>query len=257
MYEAKTNDTTKKITVFINSFYVSNEITNRQYREFTDWAKNHPEETLIKTKEIVTKKYAESGKKLVYTVPWPAKVSDLLPTLIDSNAIYKLDKRLKNYFTDPKFDDYPVVGVSRDASEYYCIWLRQVQAEYKTERVKVKGQSVKITTTANSVLDYRLPSELEWQHVSNHQYKKRFKNDYRLHRVTQGMTNWEGIFHINDNVSEWVTSEKDTLALSRGGNWCEKEIALDQYWLHPDSSNGYTGFRISATHEPEPYKKEK
>ena len=56
---------------------------------------------------------------------------------------------------------------------------------------------------------------------------------------------------------EWVISENDTLALSRGGNWFEKEIAIDQYWLHPDSSNGYTGFRIAVTYEPESNKKQK
>jgi formylglycine-generating enzyme required for sulfatase activity len=256
LYESKTHDSIKKMSVFINSFYISNEITNRQYREFTDWAKNHPEETLSKVKEIVVRKYSESGKKLVYNLPWSAKVSDLLPNLIDSNAIYKLDKRLKNYFTDPRFDDYPVVGVSKNAAEYYCIWLRRVEAEYKTERVKVKGEKVKIVTSSNTVLDYRLPSELEWQHVSNHQNKRKLGNDYKLNRVTDGASNWEGVFHINDNVSEWVTSERDTLALGMGENWFQKGIALDQFWLHPDSSNGYTGFRIAATHNPETKKNE-
>lgn len=257
LYEAKTNDSTRKMAVFINSFSISNEITNRQYREFTDWAKEHPEETLIKVKEIVVRRYPESGKKLVYNLPVSSRVSGLLPALIDSDAIYKLDKRLMNYFTDPKFDDYPVVGVSRNAAEYYCVWLRQVQTEYKTERSKVNGQRGTITTSANTVPDYRLPSEVEWQHVSNHLNKEKSANDFSLSRVTDGATNWEGIFHTNDNVSEWVTSERDTLALGIGGNWFQKDIALEQFWFHPDSCNGYTGFRIAATRKPEPGKKEK
>ena len=258
MYEAKDNDTNKKITIFINAYYISNEITNRQYREFTDWAKNHPEETLFKSKEVIARSYPESGKKLVYNLPWPTKVSDLLPTLIDSIALYKIDKRFKNYFTDSRFDDYPVVGVSRNAAEYYCRWLNLVQIETKTNRVKVKGQLLpaKVTTATNSIGTYRLPSELEWQDVSNHQYKRRFQNDYSLHRVTEGVSNVRSIYHINDNVSEWVISESDTLALSRGRNWFEKEIAIEQYWLHPDSSNGYTGFRIAVTYEPESNKKQ-
>jgi hypothetical protein len=259
MYEAKDNDTNKKITIFINAYSISNEITNRQYREFTDWAKNNPEETLYKSKEVIARSYPESGKKLVYNLPWPTKVSDLIPTLIDSNALYKIDKRFKDYFTDSRFDEFPVVGVSRNAAEYYCRWLNLVQIETKTKRLKVKGRlfPAKVTTATNSTGTYRLPSELEWQNVSNHQYKRRFQNDYSLHRVTEGASNVRRIFHIHDNVSEWVISENDTLGLSRGGNWIEKDIAIDQYRLHPDSSNGYTGFRIVMTYEPEYNEKKK
>jgi formylglycine-generating enzyme required for sulfatase activity len=59
-----------------------------------------------------------------------------------------------------------------------------------------------------------------------------------------------GISHINDNVSEWVISPDDTLAISRGGSWKTKNDISERQIIDPDSSNGYTGFRIARTYTP-------
>lgn len=250
-------DSSQNINISLDAFYISNEVSNKEYREFTDWAKNHPDEILSKPKEIIIKKNPEPGKTKVWTVPWMVKVSDILPTLIDSNALCKIDKMYKNYFTDKKYDDYPVVGVSRNAAEYYCVWLIRLEEEISVLR---KGQTTPsgmrapekmIMGISPSYGYYRIPLEMEWEYVSKQPYRNSPVNDHNIHKVNEGSTNRWGIIHLHDNVSEWVTSPDDTLAISRGDNWRNSEGLTDRYRMHPDSSNGWTGFRIARTFKPE------
>jgi formylglycine-generating enzyme required for sulfatase activity len=214
-------DSSQSIQISLESFYVSDEITNKEYREFTDWVKNNPEQILSKTKEIIGSK-TDFGKTKVWTIPVFISMSDLLPNVIDSFALYKLDKNYKNYFTDKKYDDYPVVGVSRTNATYFCDW--KTNFELVTEKVG-KGKS-KFYITRGPETHFRLPLEME------------------------GSTNKWGISHLIDNVSEWVISPNDTLAIYRGGSWRTNSNIKDRQWMHPDSSNGYTGFRIVRTYTP-------
>lgn len=251
------NDSTKNVNISLDAFYISNEITNKQYREFTDWAKENPDEILTKPKEIIIKKNPEPGKTKVWTVPSWTTMADLLPSLIDSNAMYIVDKRYINYFTDEKYNDYPVVGVSRNAAEYYCVWL--IGLERKTIVLR-KGQtapngmkvSEKVTiATSPSYGYYRIPLELEWEYVSKQPYKKKYKEDHQLHAVTEGNVNRWGIFHLHDNVSEWVTAQNDTMSISRGRNFMSEANSSERLRMNPDSSSGLIGFRIARTFKPE------
>ena len=251
------NDSTGNISLSLDAFYISNEITNREYREFTDWAKDHPEEILAKPKEIIIKKNPEPGKTRVWTIPYWVKMSELLPYLIDSNAMYKLDKRLKNYFTDEKYNDYPVVGVSKNAAEFYCTWL--LRLEQKTIVLR-KGQKTPSgmrvqnktwITTSPSYGYYRIPLEMEWRYIAKQPYERGFENDHKLHKVNEGTSNRWGILHLHDNVSEWVTVPDDTLAIYRGDNWLINKKPAYSLPMHPDSSSGIIGFRIARTYKPE------
>jgi hypothetical protein len=85
-------DSSQKIQISLESFYISNEITNKEYREFTDWVKNNPEQILSRTKEITGSKN-EFGKTRVWTVPLLIGMNELLPKVIDSSALYKLVDR--------------------------------------------------------------------------------------------------------------------------------------------------------------------
>jgi formylglycine-generating enzyme required for sulfatase activity len=140
-------DSSQKVQISLESFYISNEITNKEYREFTDWVKNNPEQILSRTKEIKGSKN-EFGKTRVWTVPVLIGMVELLPKVIDSSALYKLDKRYKNYFTDEKYDDYPVVGVSRNNVEYFCCWKTNFDSRTrKIKNVHWKRPSDSVPTT--------------------------------------------------------------------------------------------------------------
>jgi formylglycine-generating enzyme required for sulfatase activity len=250
------NDSARNINISLDAFYISNEITNKEYREFTDWAKNHPEEILVKPKEIIIKKNPEPGKTRVWTIPDLITMKDLLPKLIDSNAMNKLDRKFKNYFTDEKYNDYPVVGVSRNAAEYYCDWLIRLEQEIF---VLHKGQTTPNGTRVTkrtwigispSYGYYRIPLEMEWEYVAKQPYRKGPANDHKLHKVSEGSSNRWGISHLHDNVSEWVTDPDDTLAIFKGDNWLPNNQSF-YLPINPDSSKGYIGFRIARTYKPE------
>ena len=238
-------DSSQKVQISIESFYISNEITNREYREFTDWVENNPDQILARTKEIRGSK-REFGKTRVWTVPVFIGMDELLPKVIDSSALYKLDKRHKNYFTDKKFDDYPVVGVSRNNAEYFCFW--KTSFEWVTKKVG-HGES-KGYLTSGPDTEFRLPMEIEWEYVAKQQLKRRLSNDQSLRQVFDGNMNKWGLSHLYDNVSEWVISPDDSSAASRGGSWRTKGNISDRQIIDPDSCNGYTGFRIVRTYKP-------
>jgi formylglycine-generating enzyme required for sulfatase activity len=251
------NDSTRNINISLDAFYISNEITNKEYREFTDWVKNNPDEILYKPKEVIFKKNPEPGKSSVWTIPYWVKMSDLLPTLIDSNAMYKIDKRFKDYFTDEKYKDYPVVGVSRNAAEYYCVWLINLESKIivlRKGQTTPNGMRVKNKTyigTSPSYGYYRIPIDMEWEFVAKQPYRRGPVNDHKLHKVSEGSSNRWGISHLHDNVSEWVTDPDDTLALYKGDNWLPNNKSFYSLSMHPDSSKGYIGFRIARTYKPE------
>jgi len=238
-------DSSQSIQISLESFYISDEITNKEYREFTDWVKNNPEQILSKTKEIIGSKN-EFGKTKVWTIPVFITMTDLLPNVIDSSALYKVNKNYKNYFTDIKYDDFPAVGVSRTNAAYFCDW--KTNFELVTEKVG-QGKS-KFYITRGPKTKFRLPLEIEWEYVAKQPLKSKVINDHSIKKVYEGSTNKWGISHLIDNVSEWVISPDDTLAIYRGGSWRTNNNISDRQWMHPDSSNGYTGFRIVRTYTP-------
>jgi formylglycine-generating enzyme required for sulfatase activity len=251
------NDSTRNIKVSLDAFYISNEITNKEYREFTDWAKEHPDETLVKTKEIIIKKNPEPGKTRVWTVPVLITMRELLPKLIDSNAMYKVDRRIKNYFTDEKYNDYPVVGVSKNAAEFYCNWLLNLETKvivlHKGQTapngMRVKEKSIMAISPSYGY--YRIPLEIEWDYVAKQPYERELANDHMLHKVNEGNPDRWGILHLHDNVSEWATDPNDSLALCKGDNWKTEDKSLNLLRMNVDSSRGYIGFRIVRTYKPE------
>jgi formylglycine-generating enzyme required for sulfatase activity len=96
-------DTMRKATV--KSFWISNQITNAEFKEFWNYAENNPQEELIwadltsqsKIKKI---KYSEILLDTLNKANWPTK----------------------NYFVAHEFNDSPVIGVSEDLAKHYCLW---------------------------------------------------------------------------------------------------------------------------------------
>jgi hypothetical protein len=255
--QSNINGATKNVNISLDAFFISNEITNKEYREFTDWVKNHPDKTFSKTKEVVINKNQEPGKTRVWKIPSLVYMSDILPILIDSNAMYRIDKKFNNYFTDEKYDDYPVTGVSRNAAEYYCQWLETLDLD---SVILQKGQlsptgtrlkeNVTIVTGPKHGY-YRIPLKIELEFLAKQPYKWPQVNDHKLHKATEGNPNRWGILHLDDNVSEWVIDPNDTLAIYRGDNWLGKDKLPVMLRMDPDSSKGFIGFRIARTFVPE------
>jgi len=248
-------DTMPDALILVGAFYMSNEITNKEYREFTDWAKNNPEEILSKPKYVpreVRDPKTGNMRDVVFTIPEFIYISEILPSLIDSTALYKLDKTYKNYFTDRRFDNYPVVGVSKKAAEYYCLW--KTKSENMT-KIKIEGgigDEQVILVGKSNTHTYRLPLEMEWEYVAQQPYENQEtdKNYNKLHEVNEGKVNLWELSHLEDNISEWVDSPQEKTSIVRGGSWNSISNTSARQYHDPNYSDGTLGFRIVQSYIP-------
>ena len=86
----------------------------------------------------------------------------LLP-LIDSSAWYKLygdsifDKNYLPYFV---YGNYPIVGVTYEQAQAYCIWRGNMVSQYINEKQKRKYKDYEV------MVRFRLPTEEEWEYVA-------------------------------------------------------------------------------------------
>ena len=228
------NSETKVNNVTVDAFWMSHEITNVEYREFVDWAKNNPDKKLYQV-EYSAEVFIDSKKgrtrdtmilKLI-----PIEVSTFNSDMIDPLSLEKVNKDYKNYFTNNKYNDYPVVGVSFKMAEYFCIWRTMIE----NERMKENGLP--------KIHDYRIPLETEWEYVAQQPITKGDKNGL-VQKVNEGNTNEWGLFHLDNNVSEWVKSRRGESATVRGGSWKSENSIAERQLINPDSKEPNIGFRI-------------
>ena len=50
--------------------------------------------------------------------------------------------------------------------------------------------------------------------------------------------------HLDDNVSEWVSSSRGSNGIVRGGSWNTDANITDRQVVDPNCKEGYIGFRI-------------
>lgn len=227
------NSQTKISKVSVDAFWMSNEITNVEYREFVDWAKNNPDKKLYQAKysvEVFTDPKKGSTRDTMILKLIPIEVSTFNSDMIDPLSLEKVNKDFKDYFKNKKYNDYPVVGVSFKMAEYFCIW----KTLFENEQMKEKGLP--------NVQSYRLPLETEWEYVAQQPIIKADKNGL-VQKVNEGNTNEWGLFHLDNNVSEWVTSRLDA-SIIRGGSWKSENSISERQLINPDSKEPYIGFRI-------------
>jgi formylglycine-generating enzyme required for sulfatase activity len=231
-------DSESKVTsVTVEAFWMSNEVTNAEYREFVDWAKSNPEKVLYQvkySKAVVSDLKKGITKDTIIRKITPIKVSSLIPDIIDPLCMEKADQQYKDYFTNQKFNDYPVTGVSFMMAEYYCIW------KTTTENEGLEKQGLP------DVHSYRIPLETEWEYVAQQNIKEVGDKSTidKLSKVNEGTVNEFGLSHFNDNVSEWATPNRGGTVIIRGGSWKSGNSISERIITDPDTREPYIGFRI-------------
>jgi formylglycine-generating enzyme required for sulfatase activity len=102
-------------TISVQSFYMkTTEVTNGEYAEFLAW---------LETNGTAEQKQKSAIRNEKWVDP---------PRL---NA----DKYAEFYFKHPAYENYPLVNVTREGAELYCLWLEEkINLQLKDRKVKVR-----------------------------------------------------------------------------------------------------------------------
>ena len=105
---------------------------------------------------------------------------------------------LRNYYSNPAYNDYPVVGVTWEQANAYCAW--------RTDYL-LKG----LGTEAKYVQRYRLPTEAEWE------YAARGKNGNEFPWDNKDMKNGNGCYYANFKPDRGNYTKDGNLITSKVG----------------------------------------
>ena len=105
---------------------------------------------------------------------------------------------LRNYFSNPTYNDYPVVGVTWEQANAFCAW--------RTEFL-LKG----LSGQAKYIQRYRLPSEAEWE------YAARGKDGTEFPWDNPDVKNGDGCFYANFKPDRGNYTKDGNLITSKTG----------------------------------------
>jgi formylglycine-generating enzyme required for sulfatase activity len=236
------NNDTLKVTVSVDAFWMSNEVTNFEYREYVSYANQHLNDKVCWVDLEKTGLNIPNTNKSRASYVKCVEYSEILGDIIDSAKWPYND-----YFYNTKYDNYPVVGVSQRQATFYCHWKTLIE----NSDLEKSGKP--------AVHDYRLPLEEEWAYVASQPQVKKVKSIDKnvINPTVSGNPNDWGLYNMTGNVSEWTASyqhsklsKTDTIKVNkelkivRGGSWrttnnIEERKILDQNMKEDD-----IGFRI-------------
>ncbi|AFM02548.1 hypothetical protein Fleli_0037 [Bernardetia litoralis DSM 6794] len=136
-----------------------------------------------------------------------------LPDTTIWNKFYQNDTVDYHYFRNPVYKDFPVVGITYEQAQKYCIWRGNMDTKTVNEKMRKKYKDYEI------ILRYTLPTKEEWEYAA----KK-----YDLNKNSKS------------NVAE-MTFKK---GIAKGGSFVHtlEECAADRVQVY-DSPQAWLGFR--------------
>lgn len=220
------NDTIEKAYP-INAFWMSGEITNKEFREFvTDLQLNPDSAVFWVDLKQASKQKSEEGNEENYSYYYKRTYSAMLENIL-TTSLWANSKECANRFYDEKSNDFPVVSINYRAAKDYCLWRSNKDNK----------------TNSDHHLEYRLPLEIEWEYAASG-----FTPDdenITLVKVNKGKKNPFGLRNINSNVAEFVYSpQSEEYVVIKGSSWRKSINLNDRISVDPDFMDDATGFRI-------------
>ncbi len=168
---------------------------------------------------------------------------------------------IKDYFVNKKYLDFPVVGISLQQAVYFCKWMTNKE----NQKLKSKGKP--------PVLDFRIPSEIEWVYASfggKDPEEIPVPKITELSKVSVNKPNYWGLYNMSSNVSEWTYTSFDPAKymmvlqnspdsnadyiIARGGNY-KNSLINDKLILDGSDSYDCVGFRYVRSYLGQKYGK--
>ena len=179
------------------------------------------------------------------------------------------------YFSDPAYNDYPVVGITWEQANAYCAWRTEQQ------RDKLQGKE-------RYIRRFRLPTEAEWEFAARGKNQNEFPWDNQgenksmffanfmpddgdftkdgniiTSKVGTYVPNSNGLYDMAGNVSEWTSTHYTTAGIQamnninpqlrynaaiedlyrlkrksvRGGSWKDSESHIQSAWRTAEYQN--------------------
>jgi formylglycine-generating enzyme required for sulfatase activity len=222
--------------VRVDDFWMSNEISNKEFRKFYEDISNNPNDTItwVDFSKMKTNKRT-SDDKMIKPVVVKEAYKDIFNKIIDLSVSNSIPNK-ENYFTDSKYDNYPVIGVTWKGARYFCIW----RTNQEFEKLKKQGNPM--------IMDYRLPTEYEWIYALTFNDSKSIVDIKELHQIDKGEKNKIGLINLTGNVAEWTSSSdsKDNLEYKvvKGSSWKSDSKDTQRQLVLPDKGTDCIGFRI-------------
>jgi formylglycine-generating enzyme required for sulfatase activity len=177
----------------------------------------------------------------------------------------------QHYFSHPAYDNFPVVNVSREGAEMYCVWLTKEiintvedkkKSQYNDVRIPVREEWVMAASSGGTKYPYpwgEQPDRLikDAQVYATYAQEKNTLNEIANKQdvttsVIAYLPNDFGLYNMSGNVAEMVYDDiKLKTAGTAGGGWMSTadEIKI----LAPDTYSGIVlpnvciGFRVVMT----------
>lgn len=262
------------------------EITNADYREFMHWVRDsvaHSKMGHVKEFPSAVEKIdweqelnwergaeldffftvnRETDQRFLITEYLVYKAPEGALNIYPDTALWgkKLEENATctNYFTDPCFDDFPVVGVSVAQAQAYCHWLGFRLAERGMNVRAFLPRAEEWLCAADASVDKKITDCVQKKMLKSKKYTKSpitlsaiglemegldSSHEHILAPSPQKEINALGIFDMVGNVSEWVTANDEAVAVLayRGADQTVKSKKIK---MPNTAQKAFIGFRI-------------
>ncbi len=285
----------------VKGFYISRtEVTNKEYREFVDfvrdsiarqllgigskqkidWNDKRLESMMVSPEETYSGRSQIDATKIFYTIDLDGQresisiYPDTLVWIRDFSYSYN-EPLVKNYFSAPAYDNFPVVGINQKQATAFCQWkttqlcrilTRPVHvvvrlprnAEWESAAFEEKDELVLTATAKKYAYNFGSITDKNAMNIKNYADDGFFYTG----PVKSFPANYYQLYDMKGNVAEWTsttsdeimagekTRGKDELYVVKGGGWDSSPFYLQAgvcQFLPADAAHSYTGFRYVVT----------